>query len=189
MGAMGAILYASAVIIPEFAQQNLSYTATWAGLVLSPGGVALIVLIPIVGRLMTVMRRLCYVIAMGFTVMGLALLYSSTITPGIDFETLVKMRTAQTAGLAFLFVPISTVAYLTLPRRLNGDGAALFSMFRNVFGSIWNLAFDRAGDASCPSTVSEKQKKILLSKNKKLLELTDECRQSRGKTSNLYQGY
>ncbi|HEX4171169.1 MAG TPA: EmrB/QacA family drug resistance transporter, partial [Acetobacteraceae bacterium] len=54
----------------------------------------------------------------------------------IDFRTLVLMRTAQTAGLGFLFVPISTVAYLTLPRRLNGDGAALFSMFRNVFGSI-----------------------------------------------------
>jgi DHA2 family multidrug resistance protein len=135
IGAMGAILYASAVIIPQFAQQNLSYTATWAGLVLSPGGVAVIVLIPIVGRLMTVLQTR-YIIAIGFTIMGLALLYSSTITPGIDFDTLVKMRTAQTAGLAFLFVPISTVTYLTLPRRLNGDGAALFSMFRNVFGSI-----------------------------------------------------
>jgi DHA2 family multidrug resistance protein len=135
IGAMGAILYASAVIIPQFAQQDLSYTATWAGLVLSPGGVAVILLIPIVGKLMTVLQTR-YVIAMGFTIMGLALLYSSTITPTIDFETLVKMRTAQTAGLAFLFVPISTVAYLTLPRRLNGDGAALFSMFRNVFGSI-----------------------------------------------------
>jgi DHA2 family multidrug resistance protein len=77
-----------------------------------------------------------FVIAIGFTIMGLALLFSSTITPGIDFRTLVMMRTAQTAGLGFLFVPISTVAYLTLPRRLNGDGAALFSMFRNVFGSI-----------------------------------------------------
>ena len=132
---MGAILYASAVIIPQFAQQNLAYTATWAGLVLSPGGVMVIVLIPIVGRLMTVVQTR-YVIAVGFTIMGLALLYSSTITPNIDFVTLVKMRTAQTAGLGFLFVPISTVTYLTLPRRLNGDGAALFSMFRNVFGSI-----------------------------------------------------
>ena len=42
----------------------------------------------------------------------------------------------QTAGLAFLFVPISTIAYLTLPRELSGDGAALFSMFRNVSGSV-----------------------------------------------------
>ncbi len=135
IGATGAILYASAVIIPQFAQQNLSYTATWAGLVLSPGGVMVIVLIPLVGKLMQVLQTR-YIIALGFTIMGLALLYSSTITPNIDFRTLVKMRTAQTAGLGFLFVPISTVAYMTLPRRLNGDGAALFSMFRNVFGSI-----------------------------------------------------
>jgi MFS transporter, DHA2 family, multidrug resistance protein len=135
IGATGGILYASAVIIPQFAQQNLSYTATWAGLVLSPGGLMVIVLIPIVGKLMQVLQTR-YIIALGFTIMGLALLYSSTITPNIDFETLVKMRTAQTAGLGFLFVPISTVAYMTLPRRLNGDGAALFSMFRNVFGSI-----------------------------------------------------
>jgi DHA2 family multidrug resistance protein len=135
IGAMGAILYASAVIIPQFAQQTLMYTATWAGLVLSPGGVVVIILIPLVGRLMMVVQTR-YVIAIGFTIMGFALLYSSTLSLGVDFRTLVMMRTAQTAGLGFLFVPISTVAYLTLPRHLRGDGAALFSMFRNVFGSI-----------------------------------------------------
>ena len=135
IGATGAILYASAVVIPQFAQQTLSYTATWAGLVLSPGGVAVIVLIPLVGRLMTVLQTR-YVIALGFLIMGFALVFSSGLAPNIDFGTLVMMRTFQTAALAFLFVPISTVAYLTLPRELNGDGAALFAMFRNVFGSI-----------------------------------------------------
>jgi DHA2 family multidrug resistance protein len=135
IGATGAVLYASAVIIPQFAQQNLGYTATWAGLVLSPGGVVIIILIPLVGRLMTVLQTR-YIIALGFSVMGGALLFSSTIAPNIDFQTLVMMRTLQSAGLAFLFVPISSVAYLTLPRELNGDAAALFSMFRNVFGSI-----------------------------------------------------
>src|SRR6202034_1673158 len=132
---MGAILYASAVIIPQFAQQNLNYTATWAGLVLSPGGIAVIMLIPIVGRLMTVVQTR-YLIGIGFLIMGSALLYSSTIVLNIDFRTLVLMRTMQSAALAFLFVPISTVTYTTLPRRLNGDGAALYAMFRNVFGSI-----------------------------------------------------
>jgi DHA2 family multidrug resistance protein len=135
IGATGAILYASAVIIPQFAQQVLGYTATLAGLVLSPGGVAVIILIPIVGRMMKVLQTR-YVIALGFAIMGAALLYANTITPGIDFKTLVMMRTAQTAGLAFLFVPISTIAYQTLSRELRGDATALFSMFRNVFGSI-----------------------------------------------------
>ena len=135
IGATGGLLYASAVIIPQFAQTTLQYTATWAGLVLSPGGIAVIMLIPIVGRLMTVVQTR-YLIGIGFLIMGCALLYSSTIVLNIDFRTLVMMRTMQSAALALLFVPISTVTYMTLPRRLNGDGAALFSMFRNVFGSI-----------------------------------------------------
>jgi DHA2 family multidrug resistance protein len=58
------------------------------------------------------------------------------LAPNIDFSTLVLMRSLQTTGLAFLFVPISTITYLTLPRDLSGDGAALFSMVRNVSGSI-----------------------------------------------------
>jgi DHA2 family multidrug resistance protein len=135
IAATGGILYASAVLIPQFAQSVLMYTATWAGLILSPGGVAVIILIPFVGRLMTKIQTR-YIIATGFMIMGCALLYSSKLVPNIDFRTLVFMRTCQTAGLAFLFVPISTVAYMTLPRRLNGDAAALFAMFRNVFGSI-----------------------------------------------------
>ena len=135
IAAMGGILYASAVIIPQLAQQVLGYTATLSGLILSPGGVAVIAIIPFVGMAMKVAQTR-YIIAVGFMVMGGSLLYASTITPNIDFRTLVLMRTLQTAGLGFLFVPISTVAYLTLPRELNGDAAALFSMFRNVFGSI-----------------------------------------------------
>ena len=143
IAAMGGILYSSAVIIPQLAQQVLGYTATLSGLILSPGGIAVIIIIPIVGRLMKVVQTR-YIIAIGFTVMGMSLLYAQTITPNIDFNTLVLMRTLQTAGLGFLFVPISTVAYLTLPRELNGDAAALFSMFRNVFGSI-GISLSTAG--------------------------------------------
>jgi DHA2 family multidrug resistance protein len=46
------------------------------------------------------------------------------------------MRAAQAAGLAFLFVPISTAAYATLGRNVQGDATALFTLFRNLFGSI-----------------------------------------------------
>lgn len=135
IAATGGILYSGAIIIPQFAQSIMNYTATWAGLILSPGGAAVILLIPIIGVLMRfVQTRL--IIAAGFFIMGLAFLYSSRLSPSIDFTTLVMMRSAQAAGLAFLFVPISTIAYTTLPRRLNGDATALFSMFRNVFGSI-----------------------------------------------------
>ncbi len=135
VGVMGLLLYSSAVLIPQLAQQVLGYTATLAGLVLTPGGLVIIALIPLVGWLMGRMA-IRYVIAIGFTLMGFAMAYSSHLVPYIDFFTLVKMRGFQTAALAFLFVPISTVAYATLPRSMNNDAAALFSMARNVCGSI-----------------------------------------------------
>jgi len=56
--------------------------------------------------------------------------------PGEDFVHLAILRSAQTAALALLFVPISTIAYATVKPELNGDAAALFSMARNVFGGI-----------------------------------------------------
>lgn len=135
IAATGGVLYAGAVVIPLFTQSIVGYTATWAGLVLSPGALFVIFLIPLVGRLMRVVQTRL-IIALGFLIMGLAFIYSSTLTPDIDFWTLVKMRSAQTAGLAFLFVPISTITYATLPRELEGHATALFTMLRNVFGSI-----------------------------------------------------
>ena len=135
IAAMGMILYASAVLIPQFSQQELGYTALLSGLILSPGGVVVIILIPFVGQLMKVVPTR-YIVMTGFTVMGFALLYSSNLVIYIDYWTLVKMRSFQTAALGFLFVPISTIAYLTLPQSLRSDGAALFSMFRNVGGAI-----------------------------------------------------
>ena len=135
IGAMGAILYASAVIIPQFAQQILGYNATWAGLILSPGGLVVIAFIPFVGRLLNVMQTR-YIIAIGFFVMGWAMIFSGKLVIDITYFRLVMIRGAQTVGLAFLFVPISTITYVTLPRELNGDATALYSMFRNVAGSI-----------------------------------------------------
>ncbi len=135
IGVMGFVLYASAVLIPQLAQEQLGYTATWAGLVLAPGAVVLVLLIAVVGRLMAVVPAK-WLIAFGGLSLGAALIYSARITPDIDFEQLVIIRAAQTIGLAFLFVPISTVAYATLPKELNGDAAALFTMFRNVLGGV-----------------------------------------------------
>ncbi len=135
IAATGGILYATAVIIPQVAQQVLGYTATLAGYILSPGGMVVVLLIPFVGQLMKRVQAR-YLIAFGFFTMGCALLYSRRIFPSVDFNTLVLMRSTQAAALAFLFVPISQITFSTLPLYLRSDGSALFSMFRNVAGSV-----------------------------------------------------
>jgi len=135
IGLMGFVLYASAVIIPQFAQTELSYTATWAGLALAPGALVLIALIPVAGRIMKFVP-VKYVIAAGGLALSGALFFSDNLVPNLDFFHLWIFRSAQTAALALLFVPISTAAYLTLPEDEHGDGAALFTMSRNVVGGI-----------------------------------------------------
>jgi MFS transporter, DHA2 family, multidrug resistance protein len=135
VAAIGGTLYSSAVIIPQYAQTIAGYTATWAGLVLSPGGVIIIFLIPFIGRVINVVQ-IRYVIATGFFVMGCSFVFSSILTPDLSFTRLVLIRMSQTLALAFLFVPVSTITYSTLPRELNADGTALYTMFRNVAGSI-----------------------------------------------------
>jgi DHA2 family multidrug resistance protein len=133
--ALGAILYSGSVLIPQLAQQRLGYTATLAGLVLSPGGAVILLLIPFIGRLLPYIQTR-YLIGFGFLILGFAYSYAHGVTPDATFATLALMRATQTLGLAFLFVPTSTISYSTMPRALNGDASALYVMLRNVAGSI-----------------------------------------------------
>jgi DHA2 family multidrug resistance protein len=135
MAAFAMILYGSAVLVPQLAQQQLGYTATLAGLVLSPGAILIVMEIPIISRAMPYVQTR-FLVATGFLLLAGALAYSHTLVPDVDYATLVKMRSAQSIAIGFLFVPITTLAYLTVPRELNDDASALFTMFRNVAGSI-----------------------------------------------------
>jgi DHA2 family multidrug resistance protein len=134
--AMAAVLYSSAVLIPQLAQQTFGYTALLAGLLLSPGALIIIFLIPLVGRFLVPFVQTRFIIGFGFFSLGVALTIAHGLSPLTDFDTLAEYRVAQTFGLAFLFVPISTIAYSTLPKESNNDASALFVMFRNVAGSI-----------------------------------------------------
>jgi DHA2 family multidrug resistance protein len=131
----GVILYGSAVIIPQLAQEHLGYTALLAGLVLSPGAVGIIFLIPLITVVMPYVQTR-FIVALGFLVLGSAMLYSQDIPPDVSYGHLVLVRATQSLGIGFLFVPVSVLAYLTIPKVLQADGTALFIMFRNVAGSV-----------------------------------------------------
>jgi DHA2 family multidrug resistance protein len=135
MIAMASILYASAVVLPQLAQSVLGYTATLAGLILSPGAVLICLLIPVANKWQSVTPTK-YIICFGFFCIGCAMIYSHGLTPDVDFGTLSLMRAAQAGGLAFIFAPLTTVAFATINPKDNGDATALFTMFRNVAGSI-----------------------------------------------------
>jgi len=135
MLALGAILFGTTVLIPQYLQTVMGYTAQNAGMVLSPGGFTVMLCMPIVGRLVSrVDARL--LIAFGFVVLCSALIHMSSIYPGIDFHTAVMYRVYQSIGLAFLFVPINTISFVNIPPSQGNQVSAMINLFRNLGGSI-----------------------------------------------------
>jgi len=106
-----------------------------AGLILSPGALGIILLIPVITLIMPHVQTR-YILTVGFLVLGSAMLFSRSIPPNISFGRLVLVRACQSAGIGFLFVPTSVLAYQTVQKNLQGDATALFTMFRNVSGSV-----------------------------------------------------
>jgi len=133
---MGMALYGSTVLLPLYLQVWLGYSAQDAGMVLSPGGVIVILLLPLVGRLLSKVDAR-YLIAFGFLVTSTALLHMAhTLHPGIDFRAAVLMRMFQASGIAFLFVPINSIVYNGIPPQKNNQVSGIVNLSRNMGGDI-----------------------------------------------------
>ena len=135
MMALGAVLFGTTVLIPQYLQTIMGYTAQDAGMVLSPGGFTVMLCMPLVGQLVgRVDAR--YLIGFGFLATTTAMWHMTSIYPGIDFHTAVLYRIYQSIGLAFLFVPINTISFVGIPPSQGNQVSAMINLFRNVGGSI-----------------------------------------------------
>jgi DHA2 family multidrug resistance protein len=132
---LGFMVFGSTYLLPAYTQQLMGYRAVDAGLVLTPGGVATIVLLPFVGQLINkVDTRL--LIAVGLALGGVSLLWMTDFYLGVSFGHMMWLRTLQMAALAFLFVPINTLAFRDIPPEKTNDASALINLARNFGGSI-----------------------------------------------------
>jgi MFS transporter, DHA2 family, multidrug resistance protein len=132
---LGFMLLGSTYLIPAYTQSLMGYRAVDAGMVLTPGGFLMIALLPLVGRAMNkVDVRL--LIAVGLVVGGLSLLWMTNFYLGISFDWLVLARMMQAAALAFLFIPINTLAFRDIPAGKTDNASALINLARNFGGSI-----------------------------------------------------
>jgi DHA2 family multidrug resistance protein len=129
------MLLGSTYLIPAYTQSLMGYRAVDAGMVLTPGGFLMIALLPLVGRALNKVD-LRLLIAVGLTVGGLSLLWMTNFYLGISFGWLVLARMMQAASLAFLFIPINTLAFRDVPRNKTDNASALVNLARNFGGSI-----------------------------------------------------
>jgi DHA2 family multidrug resistance protein len=133
---LGMALYGTTVLLPQYVQVWMGWSAEDAGMVLSPGGVVVICLLPFVGRLVSKVDGR-YLIAFGFTAVSLSLFHMAhTIYPGMDFHTAMMLRIYQSIGLPFLFVPINTVVYEGVPPSKNNQVSGILNLARNMGGDI-----------------------------------------------------
>ena len=132
---VGFALLSSTVLLPQFSQELLGYTAQRAGLALMPGGFAIILCMPLVGYLLghTDARRL---LLFGLAMVSFSLIHMTNFDTSIDFRTLATARVFQAMGLAFLFVPINTAAYAFIPPGKNNAASGLINLARNIGGSV-----------------------------------------------------
>ncbi len=136
MFVLGVVYFSSLVLMPQFLQTLMGYTAESAGLVLSASGVVLLVAMPIVGQLSARVPAK-YLIAFGWLSIGSAMLYSTKrIDLDISFRVAMWLRVAQTAGLPFLFVPITLASYIGIQPEKSNDAAGLINFMRNIGSSV-----------------------------------------------------
>jgi MFS transporter, DHA2 family, multidrug resistance protein len=132
---IGAILFGSNQIMPQLLQTSFPYTATLSGLAMMPGGIAMLVMMPVAGQI-TGHFQPKYLITVGLVGITLSMWYSTSLTPDASFDYFAWVRIYQVIALPFLFIPINTVAYDGLAANKTNQGSALMNVARNLGGSI-----------------------------------------------------
>jgi MFS transporter, DHA2 family, multidrug resistance protein len=133
---LGIVLFGSTVLIPEFLQASLGYTAERAGMALSPGGLVLMFMMPVAGRLTATKLDPRLLVSFGFLGTAITLHMMTTIYLGIDFRSVVLLRMIQVMFLPLIFVPISTLNYIGVPREKSNQVSGLSNFARNIGGAI-----------------------------------------------------
>ena len=129
------ILFASTLLVPLMLQNLFAYTATDAGLVLSPGAMVIVVLVPLV---VMISKRVQARWMMGFGLMVCAFASFSMTRLNLNggYGNFVLPRMVLGLGLAFLFIPLNLTAYSYLPAEKNNKASSLTNLFRNLGGSF-----------------------------------------------------
>ena len=116
-------------------QQNFGYTATWAGLVLSPGGLVTMVMMFVVGRLSSKVQPK-YLIVAGAVFVALSMYDMTNVYGDLDFWFFAHSRMLLGIGLPLIFLSITTASYDGIPPDKTDQASALINAARNTGGSI-----------------------------------------------------
>jgi DHA2 family multidrug resistance protein len=135
MLATGGILYATTQFMPQLVQQEFGYTATWAGLVLSPGGIVTMLMMFAVGPL-TAKVQPKWLLIIGALLIAASMYELTNTYAALGFWFFAKTRMLVGLGLPLIFLPVTTASYDGMPAAKTDQASALLNAARNTGGSI-----------------------------------------------------
>jgi DHA2 family multidrug resistance protein len=132
--AVGVMLFATLALLPPLMQDLLDYPVVLTGLLLAPRGFGSMLAMIIVGRIINrVDPRL--LVGIGFLVAGLAQWQMSGFSLAVGPHEILVSSILQGAGVGLIWVPLTTLAFATLPASARGDAASLLGLIRNIGSS------------------------------------------------------
>jgi DHA2 family multidrug resistance protein len=135
MAVMGLVLFSTMALSSPYLQNVIGYPIITAGLLLATRGCGTFVAMMLVGRMMKYIEARTLIIS-GLSLTCLSLFYMTGWTDQTGVTEIVVLSIIQGFGFGLVFVPLSTVAFLTLPNHLRTDGTSMLTLLRNVASSI-----------------------------------------------------
>jgi MFS transporter, DHA2 family, multidrug resistance protein len=133
---VGGVLNANTVLQPQFMQQLLGYNATTAGLALTAGGIALVIVMPLAGFATGKISARTLAVA-GFIMFIITFRYAAYVTTlQMSFSQASWLRVIQMLPLPFCFISITNAAYVGMPKEDSNQVSGLINFVRNLGGSI-----------------------------------------------------
>jgi DHA2 family multidrug resistance protein len=132
---MGLVLYSTMALSSPYLQNVIGYPIITAGVLLASRGCGTFVAMMIVGRLMRYIEARTLIIT-GLSITAFSLFYMTGWTDQTGVPEITTISVIQGFGFGLVFVPLSTVAFLTLPGQLRTDGTSMLTLMRNVMSSV-----------------------------------------------------
>jgi MFS transporter, DHA2 family, multidrug resistance protein len=132
---VGAILYGTTAVLPQFLQNLLGYTAFQAGLVMSPRGIGSIIASVISGRIISRIDGRKWM-ATGLVLLSLSMWWFGGFNLDINPHAIVFPIVISGFAIAAIFIPMSTFSVASMPREKMGDATGITNLLRNLGGSI-----------------------------------------------------
>ena len=132
---LGVLLFSVLALLPPMLEQLMGYPVVLTGLVTAPRGIGTMISMVLVGQLI---RRIeiRVLLLTGLLLSAASMYIMSGFTLGMDEKLVVVSGFVQGLGTGLIFVPLSTIAFATLDTRLRNEGAAMFTLIRNIGSAI-----------------------------------------------------